>query len=453
MLPAEQRTMGFSMQSFFIGIGAIVASVLPWVLKNWFDIVDEGGSHKVPLNVHIAFYIGGAIFIFAVLWTVFSTKEYSPEQLKSFEADEKKTSNTKDKTIGDDDYAHLARTSFKVGNILLLIGIVLIIGFLYLYNQDKIDQEVSILAFGLLAFGIFEYINGFLVRAKKKFGFTEIINDLNRMPKTMKQLSFVQFFSWFALFAMWIYTTSGVTSDKYDMKLDKATNTELLVSVSSIEEIPKNEAWENFDDILGDLNEFEKRFEEGKDVTATVRVVKFFADSTVHNQIDLQPKTVERVKTILSEYNDGADWVGVLMGVYNGFAAIMAFVIMALAIAIKRKYVHAICLVIGGISFASFFFIGNPNMLLVSELGIGLAWASILAMPYAILTGSLPSNKMGVYMGIFNFFIVIPQIVAASILGNIVKYFFDGKPIYALLVGGVSLFIAAILVLFVQDKD
>jgi maltose/moltooligosaccharide transporter len=131
----------------------------------------------------------------------------------------------------------------------------------------------------------------------------------------------------------------------------------------------------------------------------------------------------------------------------------MAFVIMWMARHIGRKRTHAINLLIGGISLASFFLIRNPQMLIISELGIGLAWASILAMPYAILTGSLPQHKLGTYMGIFNFFIVIPQIMAASLLGFFVRTVAGGEAIYALILGGISMMIASVLVLFVKDAD
>ena len=195
------------------------------------------------------------------------------------------------------------------------------------------------------------------------------------MPKTMKQLAVVQFFSWFALFAMWIYTTPAVTHHIYG-----ATD----------------------------------------------------ASSAI--------------------YNEGADWVGVLMSVYNGFAAVMAFILIWLAKLTSRKTVHLISLVIGGLSLASFYIIKDPDLLLVSELGIGLAWASILAMPYAILTGSLPAEKMGVYMGIFNFFIVIPQIIATAILGLMVRALFDGQAIYTLITGGASMILAAVIMAFIKDK-
>lgn len=207
-------------------------------------------------------------------------------------------------------------------------------------------------------------------------GVREILSSFAAMPRTMLQLAVVQFFSWFALFAMWIYTTQAVTQHIYGTS----------------------------------------------DTTSAL-------------------------------YNQGADWVGVLMAVYNGFAAVMAFVIIAMAKRFSRKTVHAIALVIGGLSLGSFFLITDPNILLVSELGIGLAWASILSMPYAILAGSLPPRKMGVYMGIFNFFIVLPQIVAASILGFMVKSLFGGEAIYALLAGGASMVLAGVLVVFVDDTD
>ena len=196
------------------------------------------------------------------------------------------------------------------------------------------------------------------------------------MPSTMRQLAFVQFFSWFALFAMWIYTTPAVTHHIY------------------------------------------KAFD-----------------------------------TASGKYNEGANWVGVLMAVYNGFAAVMAFILVYLAKITNRKTVHMISLLIGGISLASFYVITDPNLLIISELGIGLAWASILAMHYAILAGSLPPEKMGVYMGIFNFFIVIPQITAASILGFLMKSFFNDQAIYALLIGGASMAVAAVMVMFVKDVD
>ncbi|MBN1119066.1 MAG: MFS transporter [Bacteroidales bacterium] len=448
MLPPNQRTMGFSMQSFFIGIGAVVASALPYILTNWFHVSNVATGNEIAPSLKLAFYLGGGVFFLAVLWTVLRTKEYSPEQLEEFEAAEKKLKEESATNTNAAD-AKKEPNYFKIGLVLILLGVAVTIPLLRIH----VEKEVYIFAIGLIAFGVFEILAGIFKKLKLKTGFSEIISDLNKMPITMKQLAFVQFFSWFALFSMWIYTTSGVTSTKYDMKLDYEVFTELNQATANIKAVPEDEVWRNFSDIQKDLKHFEKRYEAGKNVTATVRTAKFYADTTVSQTLMLQPKTQQRMVTIIKEYNKGADWVGILMAVYNGFAAVMAFLLMWMAKRTKRTIVHAISLVIGGISMASFFVIQNPQMLIISELGIGLAWASILAMPYAILTGAIPANKMGVYMGIFNFFIVIPQIVAASILGFCVQYFFDDQPIYALLIGGISLLLAAVMVLFVKEND
>jgi len=274
------------------------------------------------------------------------------------------------------------------------------------------------------------------------------------MPLTMKQLAFVQFFSWFALFAMWIYTTAGVTSTKYDMKLDKENIAALNIAIDDIDPTLTAKYKKQLDPIIDDLSVYNNKIQAGNEyVISSVRLVKFFGDSTVNKELGLDPQLFNRVQYIQKEYNTGADWVGVLMAVYNGFAAVMAFFLILMARITNRKTVHFISLVVGGIALISFYFINNPNMLMISELGIGLAWASILAMPYAILTGSLPQNKLGTYMGIFNFFIVIPQILAATILGFFVKTLADGQPIWALVLGGCSMIIAGFLVLFVKDDN
>jgi maltose/moltooligosaccharide transporter len=203
-----------------------------------------------------------------------------------------------------------------------------------------------------------------------------ILNDLQEMPRTMRQLAWVQFFSWFALFAMWIYTTAAVTSHVY-----------------------------------------------------------------------------HTTDTTSPDYNEGANWVGVCFAAYNGIAAIASFAIPVLARKTSRRMAHAICLTCGALGLFSIFVVTEPKYLLGSMLGVGIAWASILSMPYAVLTGALPPAKMGYYMGVFNFFIVIPQIVAATLLGFIIGRFFGGNAIDALLIGGVSLLIAAALSLRVTDKD
>jgi maltose/moltooligosaccharide transporter len=303
MLPSEQRTTGFALQSFFIGLGATIGSYLPWVLTNWFHVSNTAATGKIPMSVTMSFYIGAVLFIAAIAWTVLKTREYPPEDVAEFEREKAETQG--------------------IGR-----------------------------------------------------GVTAVLNHLMHMPRTMVQLAFVQFFTWFALFAMWIYTTPAVTSHIF--------------------------------------------------------------------------KTSDTTSPL---YNAGADWVGVMFGTYNVFSALAAFLLPWLATKTSRKMVHTICLACGGLGLASMFVVQDHHFLLVSMLGVGLAWASILSMPYAILAGALPKENVGVYMGIFNFFIVIPQIVAAGLLGFCMKAFLGNHAINAIVLGGASMIVAAILVLFVKDAD
>jgi maltose/moltooligosaccharide transporter len=155
--------------------------------------------------------------------------------------------------------------------------------------------------------------------------------------------------------------------------------------------------------------------------------------------------------TATAAYNEGADWVGVLFASYNGFAALAAFALPVLAARTGKKWAHLLCLWAGGLGLVAFFFITDPTRLWIPMIGVGIAWASILSMPYSILSAALPAHKMGVFMGIFNFFITIPQLMAATLLGLFVKYMFDGQAILALVLGGVSLFIAGLTTLLVED--
>ena len=366
MLPDEQRTLGFTMQSFFIGIGAFVASWLPYMLSNWFNISNTAPEGQIPQTVKLSFYLGGIVFFLSVLWTVLRTKEYSPEELDSFEGGEG------EEIRRPDDGAEPVRKYLRRGVIWTLAGLVIA----YPIYRFKLEKELYILAGGLALFGVLQLLSGALVSGKReKSGLVSIITDLYRMPLTMKQLAIVQFFSWFALFSMWIYTTPAVTHHLYGTS----------------------------------------------DTTSEL-------------------------------YNEGANLVSGMFGWYNLFAAGFGLVVLPfLARLTNRKITHCIALVVGGLGLGSIIILGNPQHMIFSMIGVGLAWASILAMPYAILTGSLPRHKMGVYMGIFNFFIVIPQILAATILGFLVKTLFSGDSIYALLTGGISLLVAAVLILFVKD--
>lgn len=299
LLPSDQRTLGFSIQTFLIGTGAVIGSWLPYILAEWIGVEKISADGGVPDNVIISFYIGAAVLISSIIWTITKTKEYPPEKT----ADEEK---------------------------------------------------------------------------KKTNGLVEIFSDFIAMPKTMKQLGIVQFFSWFALFSMWVFTTPAVAVHIY-----------------------------------------------GTDINDTTSEL----------------------------YQDAGNWVGIIFGVYNLVAAIYALLLPAIAKKIGRKLTHSVSLFLGGISLMSIYLIEDPNMLLIPMVGIGIAWGSILAMPYAILAGSLPAKKMGIYMGIFNFFITVPQILNGILGGPIVKRFYDSQAIYAIVFAGICLLIAAASVVFVDDKD
>ena len=370
-LPSEQRTTGFATQSFFIGTGAVVASMLPWLLTGQLGVSNEAPAGMIPDSVRFSFYLGATVFLAAVLWTVIRSKEYSPEEIASFAESQEREASVREMRTPEE-YAANGGRQLRLGASLFVPG-----GLLTLWLASLGLYQVMVLSGGLIFVGALLALSGLMQRAGQyDNGFVTILNDFQDMPHTMKQLAWVQFFSWFALFAMWIYTTAAVTSHIYGTH----------------------------------------------DTTSAL-------------------------------YNEGANWVGVAFAVYNGVAAVVAFTIPMLAKKTSRKIAHALCLVCGALGLVSIFIISNPRYLLGSMVGVGIAWASILSMPYAILTGSLPPSKMGYYMGVFNFFIVIPQIVAAAILGFFVGRFFGGEAIYALLVGGLSLMIAAALTLRVEDRD
>ena len=301
-LPESQRTSGFAIQTFLIGIGAVVGSALPSMLAQ-MGFSQEAGASGVADNIRYSFYIGAVVFMAAILVTVFFSKEYPPEQ--------------------------------------------------YAQYHGQADTDI-----------------------KEKSSLLDIFTDFKNMPRTMKQLGLVQFFSWFALFSMWVFTTDAVATHVYGL--------------------------------TGDYS-----------------------------------------KSI--EYNTAGNAVSSAFGVYNLVAAVYALCLPLLAKFLGRKGTHAFSLLAGGLGLLSIYFIKDPAMLTYSMIGVGLAWASILAMPYVILSGSIPAGKLGIYMGIFNFFITLPQIVNGIFGGFIVKHFYNGQSIYAIVLAGFLLICAAVSVLFVYD--
>lgn len=301
-LSSSQHTKGFSIQTFLISIGAVVGSWLPYILAEFIGVSKIAEEGHVPDNVIFSFYIGAAVLVLTIIWTVVSTREYPPKELLSF------------------------------------------------------SEKAEILNKG----------------SKSS---VSILSDFKNMPVVMKQLGVVQFFSWFALFSMWVFTTPAIAEHVYKIKPGDST------SVS---------------------------------------------------------------------FADAANWVGVLFGIYNAISAIYALTLPFIVKRYGHQKTHAISLTSGGISLLSIFFISNPYFLILPMVGIGIAWGSILSIPYAILSENLPVRKMGVYMGIFNLFITFPQIINGLLGGYMVKYVFDGKTIYALVLAGIFMLSAAIAILKVK---
>jgi maltose/moltooligosaccharide transporter len=307
-LDDSQRTMGFSIQTCLIGIGAVLGSWLPYILHHWFDVPMDAPEGVVGLNVKYAFYTGSLVFILSIIWTVIKTKEYAPAEYEKYH-----------------------------GTL-----------------SNKGTTEVVV----------------------KKEGLSAIFKDLRRMPKTMKQLGLVQFFSWFALFGMWVYTTDSIATHIFKLPVtDKSSDM----------------------------------------------------------------------------YREAQSWTGIIFGVYNLVSAVYALMLPRIASKIGRKKTHALSLIIGGVGLLSFFFAPNKEFLIFSMVCVGIAWASILSMPYVILSSSIPPGKMGIYMGIFNFFITIPQIINGVVGGPIVKNIYNNQPVYALILSGLCMIAAAVSVIYVYD--
>jgi len=390
VLNEKQRTTGFATQSFFIGLGGYVASKLPNILT-YFDVANTAPLGQIPDSVKYSFYIGGAAFILSVLVTILTTKEYSPQELEVFEKSDKEQYHEAEKPQRW--FRANGKTHLNIGLLALALALVFTY-FIYAYHLKK---DLYVLSLGLIGLGGVALIISGLFQAKGNYknGFVTIMNDFQFMPGVMKQLAIVQFFTWFALFSMWIYTTSAVTEHIY--------------------------------------------------------------------------KTTD---TTSEAYNTGANVVNEMFANYNLVGAIAAFLLPLIARRTSRKFTHFLALAAGGAGLASIYFLGNAGifnkelfslgtagtwhhftfyMYDISMIGVGIAWASILSIPFAMLSGSLPASKMGYYMGVFNFFVVIPQLLAASILGFLVSYFFNNEPIYALLIGGISMVIAGFMALLVKD--
>lgn len=340
MVPNEQRTLGYSIQALLINIGAVIGSILPFLLTNVIGLDNTAPKGEVAPTVTWAFYIGASALLGAVLWTVIRTKEYPPEEYNRYK------------------------------------------GLTAVAPAEKTSLAVRLGNFWQL------FIN---------------------MPKTMRQLALVQFFSWFSLFIMWVYTTPAITQYIWGIE------------------------------------------------------AKWFDADYLHSLAVIPPE-------IAAAKGAAGDWVGIIFAAYSLFAALFSIVLTRIANKLGRKLTYSLALLAGGLGYISFLLFQNTEIvhvnlfitqidiprgaldLIIPMIGVGIAWAAILAMPYAILSSTLPADKTGVYMGIFNFTIAAPQIISGLVAGQILKYVFNNEAIYIIVLAGICMILGAVSVMFVKDN-
>jgi maltose/moltooligosaccharide transporter len=432
MLPATQRKVGFTMQSILIGAGAVLASILPFVLENGFGISGEASSESaIPPAIKLAFFIGGGVFLASVLYTILSTKEYPPEDMEAFQ---------------------------------------------------KMKAEGG----------------------GPTHAFTEILQGITSMPKAMVKLAPVQFFTWLGLFCMWIFFTPAVGSiifkgtplGVHQAPLQSQLHSkeaqpalQIAVNVSKlyeqrIDEITAEDrqksAETGFSDTMLTMLGLKPSEASASEKITHEELTSFFSQSATRptsatpDQEKWENPLIQTIALTWMQHRDdpdtcakllhdhlqaarnyqaGTSWAGICFATYNLVAFGFAFLLLAIVRVASAKTIHIACLLCGSAGLISALFIHNPNTLILAMAGVGIAWASILSMPYAMLSNSIPSSKMGFYMGVFNLFIVIPQIIASVGFGPIVKHLFGGDPMKAVTLGGISLLIAAICTLFVDGKE
>jgi maltose/moltooligosaccharide transporter len=365
MLPRDQHTAGYAVQTAFIGAGAVVGSIFPYLLEHW-GVANEAGAGQIPDTVRYSFWAGGVALFAAVMWTIVTTREYSPEEVSAF--DDSEIAHDGTVTI-----RALAARTLTTSIVWIAAGAAIVAG----TDAFGLEKEVYLLGGLLIAYGLASIVGIQMARGGRSSNMlSSIVGDFSGMPPLMKKLALAQFFSWSALFIMWINTTPVVA--------------------------------------------------------------QYFFSSADANS---------------AAYQEGGNWVGVLFATYNGVAAIAALTILPfLARRIGKVKTHIIGLLCGALGYASFFLFKDANQLLIAEVGVGIAWASILAMPYAILASNLPQKKLGIYMGLFNVFIVVPQLLVATVMGSIMKAFFPDEPIYTMAFAAAVMSLAALAMTRVSEE-
>jgi maltose/moltooligosaccharide transporter len=358
MVNVEQRTAGYAFQTAFIGTGAVVASLAPILLTQVFGVANVAPDGGVPDSVRLAFYLGAGALFAAVLWTVLSTREYSPADMARFEG------RAAVLDAAEPLAAPVNGFWWAAAGAAILLAV----------PTFALDKPVLVLGAALMAFGAAQWWTRRTALAGRAPSLLpRVVSDLVAMPETMKRLALVQFFTWIALFIMWIYTTPVVTAHIFG-----ATDTGSRA------------------------------------------------------------------------YNDGADWVGVMFATYNGVAALAAFALPALARRLGMVRTHVAGLLCGAAGYALFLVIRDQQLILLAMLLVGIAWASILTMPYAILSTALPQAKLGLYMGLFNIFIVLPQLMVSSLMGTVMRLAFPGEPLWTMAIAAGVMATAALLMLRVK---
>ena len=364
MLRKDQHTAGYAVQTALIGVGAVVGSSFPPFLT-MLGVSNEAVGNGIPDSVKYSFWFGGAAMLFSVLWTIFTTKEYSPDEMASFESSE----TQKSEVLG----SNLAQKPIGIFLALIILGL----GIIFATNRMALEKEIYLLGGLFAAYGLLGIIAVNLAKSGQSNNvLAQIVGDFSGMPPLMKKLAVAQFFSWSALFIMWIYTTPVVAQYFYGTSDAKS-----------------------------------------------------------------------------AAFNEAGNWVGWMFGVYNGVAAIAALLLLPwLTSKVGKVKTHMICLLLGAVGYASFLVLRDAKLLLVSEIFVGIAWASILAMPYAILASSLPQKKLGIFMGIFNAFIVIPQLIVATLMGSVLKAFFPTEPIWTMAFAAIVMACAGLAMLRIDEN-
>jgi maltose/moltooligosaccharide transporter len=356
-MSAEQRSTGYLMYMFFASVGAVVGSLLPWAFAQC-GVSQQASLGEISDAVKYAFCLGATLLVAAVCWSAFASREYPPDMLEKFDGP---------KIEGD---AVMPPERMR-GHALAWLGLGSL-GLLFAW-AFHVRAALYVLVIGSLVYGVFLLAAS---RMKGENAFTTILGELESMSGSMRWLALVQFFSWFTLFAVFVYTTPAVASMQ-------------------------------------------------------------FGNSSPGS----------------ADYEAGANWVGVLFATYNGLAALAALIIPYFVRRFGLRLVHRINLWLGAVGLLSMLLMSRPGWLLVSMVGLAFAWASIISLPYAMLANSLPSRKMGVNIGIFNIFIVIPQLLAASVLPLLLDVFAAGDPSFALVIGAAGWFLAGVAVLHVKDTS